>query len=104
MANDSLRAIFATWQKLPAVVTQVGATSPVIAQGGWRAAQSLAAAGTIGLAALDARDHGKPLPQSWIDEAQKTLTAIDRPQGILHVVAVPAVRQLLLGNATPGAH
>jgi len=103
MANDSLRAIFATWQKLPAVVTQVGATSPVIAQGGWRAAQSLAAAGTIGLAALDARDHDKPLPQSWIDEAQKTLTAIDRPQGILHVVAVPAVRELLTGTITPSA-
>ena len=103
MANDSLRAIFTTWQKLPAVVTQVGATSPVIAQGGWRAAQSLAAAGTIGLAALDARDHDKPLPQSWIDEAQKTLTAIDRPQGILHVVAVPAVRELLTGTITPSA-
>lgn len=103
-AADSLRALFTTWQQLPARVQLVGARSPVIAQGGWRAAQSLAAAGTIGLAALDARRNGTLLSQSWIDQALVTLTAIDRPQGILHIVAVPSVRELLLGTPTPGLH
>jgi hypothetical protein len=88
---------------MPAHVQYIGQHSPVIAQGAWRAAQSLADAGTIGLAALDARKTGTPLPQSWIDQAQATLTAIDRPQGILHIVAVPAVRELLTGSPLPPA-
>jgi hexosaminidase len=102
-AQDSLRALFTQWQQMPAHVQYIGQHSPVIAQGAWRAAQSLADAGTIGLAALDARKNGTPLPQSWIDQAQATLTAIDRPQGILHIVAVPAVRELLTGSPLPPA-
>jgi hexosaminidase len=104
VASDSLRALFTEWQKLPAAVQAVGARSPVIAQGGWRAAQSLAAAGTIGLAALDARASGKPLTQSWIDQANVTLTAIDKPQGLLHLVVVPAVREILTGTPVPEKH
>lgn len=104
VARDSLRALFTAWQKLPAAVQTVGAHSPVIAQGGWRAAQSLAAAGTIGLAALDARASGKPLAQSWVNQALVTLTAIDKPQGILHLVVVPAVRELVTGTVVPEKH
>lgn len=101
VARDSLRTLFTQWQGLPTIVKSVGATSPVIAQGGWRAAQSLADAGTIGLAALDAREHGTTLPDSWIAQALTTLAAIDRPQGLLHIVAVPAVRELLTGSPNP---
>jgi hypothetical protein len=37
-----------------------------------------------------------PLPKSWNDAAILKLQAAEKPQGVLHLVVVPAVRQLLM--------
>jgi len=37
-----------------------------------------------------------PLSQAWTDSAKVILTAADKPQGLLHLVVVPAVRRLLM--------
>ena len=92
--RDSLGALFTEWQELPARVREIGARSP-LAQAGIPAADALAGVGKIGLAALEARKSGMPLPRSWLDSAGVALNAADRPQGLLHLVVVPAVRRLL---------
>ncbi len=98
-ARDSLTRIFAAWRGLPARVSDVASRAPV-ARGGIQAAQALGAAGIIGQAALEALSSGKPLPQPWIDSALVTLAALDKPQGLLHLTVVPAVRQLLVPDST----
>jgi hexosaminidase len=94
-ARDSLMRLFTEWRDLAPRVHVTAAQSP-LAQGALPAADALAGVGSIGLAALEQRKSGVPLPTTWIDSALVTLTAADRPQGLLHLVVVPAVRALLL--------
>ena len=93
--RDSLRHIFIEWRDLAPRVRVAASRSP-LARGALPAADALASVGSIGLAALEQRKSGVPLPKTWIDSAVVTLNAADRPQGLLHLVVVPAVRSLLL--------
>ena len=92
--RDSLSVWFHEWRDLPARVRAAAVRSP-LAQAGIPAADALSSVGAIGLAALESRKSGMRLPKSWIDSANVTLRAADRPQGLLHLVVVPAVRRLL---------
>ncbi|HEV2643792.1 MAG TPA: family 20 glycosylhydrolase, partial [Candidatus Elarobacter sp.] len=101
-ARDSLRALFTSWQALAPRVHDAAARAP-IAQGALRAADALANVGTIGLAAIDARERGTTVPESWTTPALATLKGADQPQGMLHLIAIPAVRLLLTGSAAAPA-
>jgi hexosaminidase len=94
-AHDTLAEWFADWRDLAPRVHDAGNRSP-LAQGAIPAADALARVGTIGLATLEARKSGMPLSQAWTDSAKVILTAADKPQGLLHLVVVPAVRRLLM--------
>ncbi len=94
-ARDSLTSWFSQWRDLAPRVHDAANQSP-LAQAAIPAADALAKVGAIGLAALEVRKSGIPLPKSWTDSALVTLQAADRPQGLLHLVVVPAVRELLL--------
>lgn len=94
-ARDTLQRWFTEWRDLAPRVHDIANRSPLV-QGAIPAADALATVGAIGLEALEARKSGVALSKSWIDSALVTLKAVDRPQGVLHVVVVPAVRQLLM--------
>jgi hexosaminidase len=94
-SRDSLARLFASWRDLAPRVHDAAAASP-LAQGAIPAADALASVGRIGLAALEARKSGMPLPRTWTDSAIATLQAADKPQGMLHLVVVPSVRRLLI--------
>jgi len=94
-AHDTLARWFTEWRALAPRVYDAANRSP-LAQGAIPAADALANVGAIGLAALEARKSGMPLPQAWADSAKATLVAADKPQGLLHLVVVPAVRRLLM--------
>lgn len=92
--HDTLMHWFSGWRELAPRVHDVASHSP-LAQAALPAADALASVGTVGLAALEARKSGMPLSKAWTDSAIVTLTAADKPQGLLHLVVVPAVRRLL---------
>jgi hexosaminidase len=92
--HDTLMHWFSEWRDLAPRVHDVANRSP-LAQAALPAADALANVGAIGLAALEARKSGMPLSKAWTDSAIVTLTAADKPQGLLHLVVVPAIRQLL---------
>jgi hypothetical protein len=94
-AHDTLQSWFTEWRDLAPRVHAIAGRSPLV-QGAIPAADALATVGAIGLEALEARKSGVPLPKSWTDAAIVTLQSLDRPQGVLHLVAVPAVRMLLV--------
>jgi hypothetical protein len=93
-AHDTLARWFTEWRALAPRVHDAANRSP-LAQGAIPAADALASVGAIALEALEARKSGMPLPQAWADSAKATLVAADKPQGLLHLVVVPAVRRLL---------
>lgn len=93
-AHDSLTRWFTEWRDLAPGVHDAATRAP-LAQGAIPAADALSSVGAIGLAALEARKSGVPLSKAWTDSAFVTLQAADRPQGLLHLVTVPAVRRLL---------
>jgi hexosaminidase len=93
-AHDSLARWFAEWLDLAPRVHEVANRSP-LAGGAIPAADALASVGAIGLEALEARKSGVPPSRAWTDSARATLAAADKPQGTLHLVVVPAVRNLL---------
>ena len=92
--HDTLMHWYSEWRDLDPRVHDA-AKRTALAQAALPAADALASVGTIGLAALEARKSGMPLSKAWTDSAIVTLTAADKPQGLLHLVVVPAVRQLL---------
>ncbi len=94
-ARDSLRTIFRSWIALPAVVSAIADSAP-LARDAVIPSSTLARVGTIGLTALDAREHRTALPSAWSDSALVTLKAADLPQGMLHLTVIPSVRQLLV--------
>ncbi|MEO7217032.1 MAG: family 20 glycosylhydrolase, partial [Gemmatimonadaceae bacterium] len=94
-ARDSLEHWFTEWRELAPRVHAMANRSPLV-NGALPAADALADVASIGLAALEARKSGVPLSKAWNDAAILKLQAADKPQGVLHLVVVPAVRQLLM--------
>lgn len=94
-AHDTLQSWFTEWRELAPRVHTIADSSP-LAHAAVSAADALATVGAIGLEALEARKSGVALLKSWTDSALVTLKAADQPQGVLHLVVVPAVRQLLV--------
>ncbi|MEO7041982.1 MAG: hypothetical protein ABI035_06965, partial [Gemmatimonadaceae bacterium] len=94
-AHDTLQSWFTEWRDLAPRVHAIADRSPLV-QGAIPAADALARVSAIGLEALEAQRSGVPLSKSWIDAAMVTLKEADQPQGVLHLVVVPAVRQLLV--------
>lgn len=93
-AHDTLAHWFSQWRDLAPRVHEAADRSP-LARAAIPAADALAGVGTIGLAALEARKSDVPLSKAWTDSAIVTLQASDKPQGLLHLVVIPAVRRLL---------
>jgi len=93
-ARDSLASIFASWRPLGAEAAVIAERAP-LAGGAVPAAATLSNVAAIATAALDALDRRTALSTTWHDSAVTILTAADRPQGVLHVAIVPAVRMLV---------
>lgn len=100
--RDSLSRLFAAWRALPARVRVVAARAP-LAQDALPAADALDAAAIIGQAGIRALATGKPLPQTWVDFATTSLDALDKPQGLLHLTVIPAIRILIAPQIAPQA-
>ncbi|MEO7103141.1 MAG: family 20 glycosylhydrolase [Gemmatimonadaceae bacterium] len=93
--HDTLQRWFTEWRDLAPQVHAIAGRSPLV-QGAIPAADALARVSAIGLEALESRRSGIPLAKSWTDSAIVTLKVADQPQGVLHLVVVPAVLQLLV--------
>lgn len=101
--RDSLSRIFTMWRALPAKVRIVASHAP-LAQDAVSAADALDVAAIIGQAGIGALATGKALPQTWVDAATTSLDALDKPQGLLHLTVVPAIRLLITPQAIVPAH
>lgn len=101
--RDSLSRMFTMWRALPARVRVVANRAP-LAQDAVAAADGLEVAAIIGQAGVRALATGKALPQTWVDAATTSLDALDKPQGLLHLTVIPAVRLLIAPQAIAPAH
>jgi hexosaminidase len=92
--GDSLRQAFTDWRALEPAVHAAAEREP-LAQDGVPAADALARVGAVGLAALDRLSGAVTATQAWQDSARVALDGATRPQGLLRLVVVDAVRWLV---------
>lgn len=97
-AAPALAATFLSWQRLPGELAAVAATAPTVREA-LPAAAALARVAAIGVQATRGMPDGDPLPPGWRASALAALDAADRPQGLLHLTVVPALRLLVQGGA-----
>lgn len=93
--QDQLRRMFAGWRPLAAQVASLTDSIPLAREGG-AAADALARLGDIGLQALD-YGAGGSAPPAWRDSTRARLVELARPQGLLRLAGVEAVRMLVEG-------
>ena len=94
-ARARLRAAFQSWPGLGPALDSLSSRAPLIGDAKLAAA-ALARVGAIGLEALDQLDRG-PAPGEWIRARSAALDTLARPQGLLRITVIPAVRQLVRG-------
>jgi hexosaminidase len=88
-----LRAIFTRWTRLADQVVALRGTVPLAADGE-PAARALGDLGLLGLEALHYLT-GDGAPAQWKAAARTTLDSLDKPQGLLRLAGVEAVRLLV---------
>jgi hexosaminidase len=93
-AADSLRKVFASWQSLPERYSAPGELP--LARDGDAAVATLGRLGAMGEWALD--QLVKPTQEDWGADVDQFLFAAGKPQGMLRVVGVEAVRVLVAGR------
>jgi uncharacterized protein YjeT (DUF2065 family) len=93
--RDELGKTFAAWRTLAEAVTALADTLP-IARDGVAAAQALSQLGDLGLQTLAYLGTGGA-PAGWKSQAAARLEELARPQGLLRLAGVDAVRTLIQG-------
>ena len=94
-ARARLRAAFEAWPAFAPAIDALAAHAPLVGDAAL-AARALTRVGAIGLEALNQLDHG-PAPADWITSRNAALDTLSRPQGLLRITVIPAVRQLVRG-------
>jgi hexosaminidase len=93
--RDQLARTFTSWQPLPQRVAELTDSVP-LARDGLAAARALRQLGELGLKALDYLSAGGA-PAAWPAQAKASLDTLARPQGLLRLAGVEAVRMLVDG-------
>ncbi len=94
-ARSRLRDAFQAWPALVPAVDALTTRAPRVAAA-TAAARALTRVGKIGLEALDQLDRG-PASAEWIRTRTAALDTLSRPQGLLRITVIAAVRQLVRG-------
>jgi hexosaminidase len=97
-ARAALDSAFTAWQSLAPAVDSLATREPLV-RDAVPAAQALARVAAIGQEYLGQLARG-PVPADWIKARLTELDALAKPQGLLRVTVLPAVRQLLEGAGT----
>lgn len=92
--RDELTRIFTSWKPLEASVMALGDSMP-LAKDGIPAATALGKLGELGLEALKYVDT--PAPADWKTRAKTSLDDLAKPQGLLRLAGIDAVK-LLVGQ------
>jgi hexosaminidase len=92
--GDSLRREFTRWRALSLAVQEAAVREPFVREGR-PAADALARAGAVGLAALDRLSGAVTATRAWQDSARVVLDGATGPQGLLRLVVVDAARWLV---------
>ena len=96
-ALKALTEAFSSWNALAPAVDSLGLEAP-LARDALPAALALGRLGVIGTDALAQLDRG-PTPPDWARARLAALDSLERPQGLLRLSVVPAVRALVQGVA-----
>jgi hexosaminidase len=94
-ARRELGRSFTAWPQLQAGIDSLGAQVP-LARDAAPAARALARAAAIGGEALAQLERGAATAD-WVKARLSALDSLARPQGLLRVTVIPAVRQLVEG-------
>jgi hexosaminidase len=94
-ARTRLRAAFEAWPALAPAIEALAVGAPLVGDASV-AARALTRVGAIGIEALDQLDRG-PAPADWIQTRSAALDTLSRPQGLLRLTVIPAVRELVRG-------
>ncbi len=95
-ARARLREAFQAWPALGPAIDALTVRSPLVGDAA-AAARALTRVSAIGLEALDQLNRG-PAPADWIKARSAALDTLSRPQGLLRITVIPAVRQLVRGT------
>ena len=95
-ARARLREAFQAWPALGPALDALAVRAPLAADAAV-AARALTRVSAIGLDALNQLDRG-PAPADWIKARSAALDTLSRPQGLLRITVIPAVRQLVRGT------
>jgi hypothetical protein len=90
--RDELTRIFSSWKPLEASVAALADSMP-LAKDGIAAARALHQLGDLGLEALSYLDT--PAPADWKTRAKAALDELAKPQGLLRLAGIDAVRTLI---------
>ena len=96
-SREALSEAFSAWPDLGPAVDSLGAEAP-LARDALPAARALGRLAVIGTEALAQLDRG-PAPPEWTRARLAALDSLERPQGLLRLSVVPAVRALVQGVA-----
>ena len=96
-SRERLAAEIGAWPRLAPGVDSLGPGAP-LARDAIPAARALARAAEIGSEALGRIGQG-PAPAEWVRARLAALDSLERPQGLLRVTAIPAIRLLVEGTA-----
>jgi hexosaminidase len=92
-ARAALDSAFSTWRALAPAIDSLAAREPLV-RDAVPAAQALARVAAIGQDYLGQLARG-PVPPDWVKARLTELDALAKPQGLLRVTVLPAIRQLL---------
>ncbi len=95
-ARRSLHFALTEWEALAAQVDRMALRAPAV-QGAVAAAAALARVAAIGREALALLNVGAPAAPGWSRERLIQLDLLAKPQGLLRITVIPAVRRLVEG-------
>jgi hypothetical protein len=92
-ARGALDSMFTAWRALAPAIDSLAGREPLV-RDAVPAAQALARVAAIGQDYLGQLGRG-PVPPEWIKARLAELDGLAKPQGLLRVTVLPAIRQLL---------
>lgn len=94
-ALRELREAFTAWPSFAPAIDSLTASAPLV-KDAMPAAAALVRLGAIGLEALDHLERGSAPPE-WVVTRSSELDSLAKPQGLLRVSIIPALRALVQG-------